>query len=101
MHLVNIGEMVKRKRQWSQEQDACILTRGAADIMLQQDSATLGRQVARLSLQGQDCQLLYKQIFKDEIKPSQCLLEHCLETNQIFRESIGIAYQLWPMRNHN
>lgn len=97
--MVNIGEMDKRNRQWSQEQEACILTRGAADIMLQQDSA-LGRQVARFSLQGQDRQLLYKQIFKDETKPSQCLLEHCLETNQIFRESTGIAYQLWPRRNH-
>lgn len=69
--------------------------------MSQQDSAPLRRQAVKLSQQEQVCQLLHKQISKDEIKPSWCLLEYCLETNQIFSESTGIAYQHWPRRNHN
>lgn len=56
-----------------------VLSDVAADV-LQQNSAPPRRQEAKPSLQGQVCQLLYKQIFKDEIKPSWCLWEYCLDT---------------------
>lgn len=35
------------------------------------------------------------------MKSSWCLLDYCLETNQIFRDSTETAYQHWPRRNHS
>lgn len=81
------------------QQEPRIPSNDAAHVILQQDSAPLGRQAAKLSLQGQVCQLLYKQIFKDELKPSWCLLEYCVEKkNQIFSESTRTACLHWPRK---
>lgn len=80
------------------QQEPCILSNDAADVILQQDSATLGRQAAKLSA-GTGLPIAIQTNLQRWIKTLLMFIGILFrKKNQIFSESTRTAYLHWPRK---